>query len=266
MSKRFIFLWALLLCWSTLALSQVSPMPQATSPEHKVFTVGVEEFYYAPHYFTVNGRYYGFGRDVLDLFARKKGYEFNYQTRPYVRMVKELLRGDIDFQYPDNPDWLADLKRGHKIYYSQGVIEYVDGISRRREDIGKPISTLRLIAMPRGWSPIDYYPLVQRKELVIEEANSVEAVMQMLLSKRVDGVYLNADVVVGYLAGAGLSAEAGFDKSLPYQFSRFALASKTHPEVIKEFNQFLLDSASEIKKLKESYKFRYDADPRTLPY
>jgi hypothetical protein len=120
--------------------------------------------------------------------------------------------------------------------------------------------------MPRGWTPIDYYPLVQRKELVIEEANSVEAVMQMLLSKRVDGIYLNADVVTSYLAGTGLSAEAGFDKSLPYQFSRFSLASKTHPEMIKEFNQFLLDSAAEIKKLKESYKFRYDIDPKTLPY
>ena len=265
MSKRCIFLLALLLL-PALAGAQAVQATQAASAEHKAFTVGVEEFYYAPHYFTVNGRYYGYGRDVLDLFARKRGYEFNYQPRPYVRMVKELLRGDIDFQYPDNPDWLTDLKRGHKIYYSQGVIDYADGISRRREDIGKPIGTLKLIAMPRGWTPIDYYPLVQRKELVIEEANSVEAVMQMLLSKRVDGVYLNADVVASYLAGTGLSVEAGFDKSLPYQFSRFSLASKTHPEVIKEFNQFLLDSASEIKKLKESYKFRYDVDPKALPY
>lgn len=258
MPKRSMVLLALLLL-------PAAALPQTAGAEHQVFTVGVEEFYYAPHYFTVNGRYDGFGRDVLDLFARKKGYDFNYQPRPYMRMVKELLRGDIDFQYPDNPDWLADLKRGHKIYYSQGVIEYVDGISRRREDIGKPITTLQRIAMPRGWSPIDYYPLVQRKALAIEELNSVEAVMQMLLSHRVDGVYLNADVVASYLAGAGLSAEAGFDASLPYQFSRFALSSKAHPEVIKEFNQFLLDNAAEIKKLKESYKFRYDVDPKTLP-
>lgn len=261
MPKRCTVLSALLLLWlPTLAL------PQVAVTEPRVLTVGVEEFYYAPHYFTVNGRYYGFGRDVLDMFARKKGYEFNYRTLPYVRLVKELLRGEIDLQYPDNPDWLADMKRGHKIYYSQGVIEYVDGISRRRADIGKPIQTLKRIAMPRGWTPIDYFPLVARKELVIEEANSVEAVMQMLFSNRVDGVYLNADVVVGFLAGNGLSAEAGFDKSLPYQFSRFSLASKTHPEVIKEFNQFLVDSAPEIKKLKDTYKFRYDVDPRTLPY
>ena len=240
-------------------------MAQAAGTERKVFTAGVEEFYYAPHYFTVNGRYYGYGRDLLDMFARKKGFEFSYQPRPYVRLVKELLRGEIDFQYPDNPDWLVDQKRGHKIFYSQGAIEYVDGISRRRADIGKPISTLRQIAMPRGWTPIDYYPLVRRKELVIEEANSVEAVMHMLLTGRVDGVYLNADVVTSYLAGAGLSAEAGFDKSLPYQFSRFSLSSKNHPEVIGEFNQFLVDNAAELRKLKESYRFRYDVDPKTSP-
>lgn len=260
MSKRCVVLLALLLSLPGLA------WPQMAVTEPKVFTVGVEEFDYAPHYFTVNGRYYGFGRDVLDMFARKKGYEFTYQPRPYVRMVRELLRGEIDFQYPDNPDWLADQKRGHKIFYSQGVIEYVDGISRRKADIGKPLHTLKRIAMPLGWTPIDYFPLVARKELVIEEANSVEAVMQMLFNNRVDGVYLNADVVVSFLAGTGLSADAGFDKSLPYQFSRFSLASKTHPGVIKEFNQFLIDSAPEIKKLKDSYKFRYDVDPRTLPY
>lgn len=229
--------------------------------KNKVFIVGVTSFEYAPHYFMDGDRFSGFGRDVLDLFAKKSGYEFKYQPRPYVRMVKELLTGEIDFQYPDNPNWLTEQKNGHTLFYSNGVIQYIDGIIRWKSDLGKPLSTLKRIAMPRGWTPTDYLPLVRRGELIIEEEDQVGAVIDMLRHNRVDGSYLNIDVANYYLESHKIFGQIDFDPSLPYQFSQYSLSSILHPQIIKEFNQFLIDSAAEIQQIKVKYKFRFDTDP-----
>jgi hypothetical protein len=229
--------------------------------KNKVFIVGVTSFDYAPHYFMDGRRFSGFARDVLDLFAKKSGYEFKYQPRPYVRMVKELLTGETDFQYPDNPHWLNDQKSGHNLFYSNGVIQYIDGIIRWKSDFGKPLSTLKRIAMPRGWTPVDYLPLVRRGELIAEEEDQVGSVIDMLLHNRVDGSYLNIDVATYYLESHKISGQIGFDPSLPYQFSQYSLSSTLHPEIIKEFDQFLIDSAAAIVQIKNKYKFRFDTDP-----
>jgi len=234
---------------------------QEPARNSKLFVVGVTSFEYAPHYYMDGGRFSGFARDVLDLFAKKYGYEFQYQARPYVRMVKEFLTGEVDFQYPDNPDWLTAQKNGRTIFYSNGVIQYIDGIVRRNSDIGKPLSTLKRIAMPRGWTPTDYLPLVRRGELIVDEVDQAAGVIEMLLHNRVDGSYLNIDVANNYLESHKISGKIGFDYSLPYQFSQYSLSSISHPEVIKEFNQFLIDSAQEIQQLKVKYKFRFDTDP-----
>ena len=228
----------------------------------KTFIVGVSTIDYAPHYYMEDGRYVGFARDVLDLFAQKHGYEFQYKPRPYVRSVKELLTGTTDFQYPDNPDWQNEQKNGHTVFYSNGVIQYIDGIIRRKEDIGKPVSTLKRIAMPRGWTPVDYLPLIKNDELAIDEEDQVGGVINMLLRKRVDGCYLNIDVANYYSETNKLTGQIGFDSNLPYQFSQYTLSSTSHPEMIREFNQFLVDSAAEILQIKARYKFKYDTDPK----
>jgi len=228
----------------------------------KTFVVGVEEFYYAPHYFMEGHRYSGYGRDVLDLFAKTHGYHIVYETMPYMRIVSNLLNGKIDFQYPDNPIWLTDMKAGHKIYYSDGVVSYIDGVARKKTDLGKPLSDLKVMAMPIGWSPVNYYDLVQKKQLKIIELPSVEAVIQMLLTNRVDGIYLNADVVDFYLKKNSREGEAAFDPTLPYIYSQFNLSTTKYPQVIQEFNKFLKTNASAIEKIKRKYQFKYLSDPK----
>ncbi|QSX37189.1 substrate-binding periplasmic protein [Shewanella sedimentimangrovi] len=234
------------------------PNPPDTRP---TFVVGVQNFYYPPHYFMQNGRYSGFGRDVLDLFAQQQNYRFVYLAEPYIRTVKDLFNGRVDFQYPDNPQWLIDMKADKALVYSAGVVGYVDGISRHSGDVGKPLDSLKRMAMPIGWTAVHYVPRVASGQLEILEVSSVEAVIAMLLRQRVDGVYLNADVVRAHFMALGKDKLVQFDPALPYSSGEFSLSTIKHPAIIAQFDRFLLEQADAVAELKRRYQFKYEQIP-----
>ncbi|WP_372870854.1 substrate-binding periplasmic protein [Shewanella sp.] len=230
------------------------------------FTVGVQDFYYPPHSFIEEGRYAGFGRDVLDLFASHRGYRFVYVPQPYIRNVVDLLGGKIDFQYPDDSKWLVEMKLPHTIFYSNGIVGYMDGVNRNRADLGKPLEELKRMVMPIGWTAKDYEPLVTEGKLIINQVGSVQAVIAMVLKGRVDGAYLNADVVNYHFASMGREGDVAIDTTLPYSFGHFTLSSKKHPAIIEEFNAFLNEQADAVASLKEKYHFKYDKEPSVQPF
>jgi hypothetical protein len=244
-----------------LLVSQFQPV-LATEQQKLEYVVGVESFYYPPHYYVENGRFSGYARDLLDAFAKAKGLKLTYRPLPYLRLVQDLRDGLLDFQYPDNPLWLQDKKAGTRIIYSNDAIKYIDGVSRKKENLGKPLAEFKRMVMPIGWSPIDYYPLVKAGKLEITEATNVETVLSMLSSDRVDGAYLNADVVKYIMKANGTPDRIQFDPSLPYIFSGFSLATIKHGDVIASFNQFLIDERKTVAALRQKYGFSYDTDPK----
>lgn len=222
--------------------------------EAPTLIVGVESYDYAPYYTSENGNYSGFCRDVLDLFAARMGYKLTIRAHPYLRLVVELIKGDIDVEFPDDIDWLPEKKAGHDFQYSNKVLNYVDGVARLSADLGKPIGTLKVIAMPRGWWPADYLPLAKQGLLRIEEEPSVEATAKSLLSGHVDGVYLSEDVVEYFFRSIHREGEAHLDRSLPYKTGSYHMSTIRHPEAIADFNRFLENSQTEIAALRAKYR------------
>lgn len=74
----------------------------------------------------------------------------------------------------------------------------------------------------------------------------------MAMNDRVDGVYLNPQVVRHQLYN---NAESGlvFDPKLPYQDDHYFLSSINHPEVIEQFDAFLTSQAELVQTLKERH-------------
>ncbi len=85
------------------------------------FTIGVESINYLPYHSTDNRVFYGFSRDLFDLFAREKGYRFKYVPTPIKRSLFWFLSGKYDFKYPDNSYWSKDQKVGNEIIYSDSI-------------------------------------------------------------------------------------------------------------------------------------------------
>ena len=137
--SKYIKFGLLLLSFSLLVnLAQAQPKAKP-----KVLVIGVEDLIYYPHYQYKGGDFGGFGRAVLDEFARAKGYQFSYKPYAANDLFNALISRQIDFKYPDNPYWQHQHKEGVRIAYSDPVTPYIDGVSLLNQNLNKGIDNHR---------------------------------------------------------------------------------------------------------------------------
>lgn len=99
----------------------------AQAADRKTFTVGVEDYKnWLPYSEVRNGVYGWLGKDILDAFARHMGYTFIYEIYSLKRRDRLFVDGELDLAFPDNPNWVVDMKREPKISYAP-MLEFTDG-------------------------------------------------------------------------------------------------------------------------------------------
>ena len=229
-----------------LSLQLLSPAQAET------FKVGVELQPYLPYSNVQDGEYLGYGRDLLDAFAAHQGHVFIYQPLPVRRLLSDLLNDRVDFKYPDNPRWNADQKQGYALQYSQAAAPAIDGVLVKPRFLGQCKERLRRLGTQRGFTPWPYLGEINAGKIMLIQANQIDSLLAMAMSDRVDGVYLNPQVVRHQLynnAGSGLV----FDPKLPYQDDHYFLSSIKHPEVIAQFDAFLTSQAELVQSLKDRH-------------
>ncbi|WP_245621477.1 substrate-binding periplasmic protein [Enterovibrio calviensis] len=247
--------------WGLLILvGLVSTNIQAA--QKTTFTIGVQPFTdYSPYSSYQNGDYQGFNRDLLDAFAEKSGYHFEYQALPLKRLYRSLLTGSIDAKYPDNPRWSQNLKEGYEVVYSQPVVSFVDGIVMLDEDHDNPREELHNIGMISGFTPWPFLSDIQAKKINVFEAVNMDALIKMLLTERIDGIYTNTAVIRLKLLKDHQDAPAiSLNRQLPFLSGTRHLSSTQHPELIIQFNQFLKDNTDYISSLKKKHGLNTQID------
>ena len=227
----------------------------------QTYTIGVESISYYPHYDNDKGEYKGFARDILDAFAAEKGYTFIYKPVPVARLFQEFLAGKFDFKYPDNAYWSADMKEGKNVIYSEPVVSYIDGVMVLPGNKGMGIDALKTLGTIRGFTAWTYMDLIKEGKVKIRENNGFIPLLEMTMKGRVDGAYVSIDVARWQLAEVlGKPGGLVFDSDLPYTKSAYFLSTIKEPEVMKEFNQFLVDKKELVDGLKEKYKVDVDLE------
>lgn len=235
-----------LLVYLTLAFSP--PLRAQT------FTIGVELQPYLPYSSVQNGQYLGYGRDLLDAFAAYQGHQFIYRPLPVRRLLNDFLDGRVDFKYPDNPRWNAEQKKGYAVHLSQAATPAIDGVLVKPQYLGQGKARIRLLGTQRGFTPWPYLADIQAGRIILIQANQIDSLLAMALSDRVDGVYLNPQVVKHQLRSKGKSGDAlVFDPKLAYQDDYYFLSSIKHPEVIEQFNAFLSSQAELVQALRRRH-------------
>jgi len=225
----------------------------ATALQADTFKVGVELQPYLPYSDVQNGQYSGYGRDLLDAFAAYQGHVLIYQPLPVRRLLSDFLDGKVDFKYPDNPRWNADLKQAHTLYFSQAAAPAVDGVLVKPQFLGQGKTRLQRLGTQRGFTPWPYLDDIKAGRIILIQANQIDSLLAMALSDRVDGVYLNPHVVGHQLDNSAERNALQFDPSLPYQDDHYFLSSINHPEVIKQFDAFLVSQAALVQALKQRH-------------
>lgn len=244
-----------------IVLSLSLALPGLATSQGRSFSIGVEEISYLPYYGLPENRdsrqYSGYAREVLDLFAKQMGYSFSYEPRPIKRLYLEFMeRGELDFKFPDSPDWKASTRRGVSIHYSDPVAEYIDGLMVLPQNKGKRgVDRLERIGTVSGFTPWSYLELIREGKIRVAENPSTIGVLKQVLKRRIDGAYINVAVAKHQLRTVLSSEDAlVFDPSLPHIESAYLLSSIKHPQIIAEFNEFLRTRRNAIDALKGKYR------------
>ena len=221
----------------------------------KVYNIGVEDIKYMPLFDSVDGKYVGVVRDILDQFAKQNGYHFEYKIRSVKRLYFEFLeKKKLDFKFPDNPNWKVEKKMNIPVIYSRPIIRYKDGIVVKPENKGLVIDKIKKIGTIKGFTPLGYEVFIQSGKIKLLEHNTVSRLLKQVLSGKLDGAYINTFVSNYCLRSAfGRPQVLLFENSLPYIESSYLLSTLEHVQIIKEFNSFLKGEKKWIELVKKKY-------------
>ncbi|MFH1138326.1 MAG: transporter substrate-binding domain-containing protein [Pseudomonadota bacterium] len=244
--------WAIVLLWGVL----LSAVPGLVFAQE--FVVGVEDLNYQPFYYLENGQYQGAAREILDAFAHGNGLSFKYEPLPVKRLFRQLLDGSLDLKFPDNPNWQPELKKGRNIVYSRPVMEFVDGVMVRPENMGKGLAGLKVLGLVLGFTPRGYQDLMASGKIRLVENASFGGLLEQTVSGRVDGAYINP-VVARYQLDRVLGKPDAltFDPGLPHQKDYYRASSLRRPDIIKRLDQFLTDEAELVEAIRKRHKVVY---------
>ena len=236
----------------TLLLLFVTPPVVA---QQKEFVIGVENINLMPHFNNKNEVYYGFSRDLLDLFANRNNYKFIYKTLPLKRLFRDLVQQKVDFKYPDNPMWQASLKAPVEVSYSDSVIAYTEGVMVLPGRVGAGLGELKDLSMVLGYTAWPYLEYIDNAKIREWPTPNFQGALKMVLTKRVNGMYVN--IAVGDYQLKHIFNQPGalvFDPHLPHVKDHYYLSTVKYPEVIAQFNQFLVEDREVIEQLKSQYE------------
>jgi len=239
----------------TLLLASVLTGLVTTSAWSGNFSVGVEGHDYLPISKGEGGVYSGYARELLDAFAAKYGHTFTYKPLPVSRLFDEFaVQKSVDFKFPDNAYWAADAKKGIAISYSKGLVLVTEGLLVPPAKKGK-ITTVTKMATLRGFTPFPYLDQINAKKITVTEVNAADAAINMAEAGRVDGVYLGV-LAANHIMAEGMKKPGVLvlDESLPKSSNDFSLSTISHPEVIKQIDEFLVKEKDTVQKLKAKYK------------
>ena len=175
----------------------------STAVSAESYVIGVEKLAFAPHYsIDAQGQYQGFARELFDLFAQTSGVELSYKVLPVEQLLPALLSGQVDFKYPDSETWAQEQKAGKALSYSQGVVEYVDGVLVAPQRHGQPIEQIKRLAMVNGWTPWGYQERIDAGQMQVGSLIAFLAYfMQILMA------VLMATLILVMLPRAAVCAE-----------------------------------------------------------
>ncbi|WP_409522724.1 hypothetical protein [Nitrincola sp. MINF-07-Sa-05] len=223
----------------------------------QTYVVGVEDLDYLPYYSSDQGEFVQSpSRQVLDRFAAQHQYEFVYTPVPVARLTQMFVDGNVDFKFPDHPDWAQTAKTNLEIHYSSPIFHYTDGVMVLPEHLERSVDQFKTLGTVRGFSPPVFAQMEEQGLIQIEETSSLDSVVLQALYNRVDGTYFNIAVATWFLEERIQQPRSLiFDPSLPHTSSHYALSSIHHPDIIEQFNHFLIKEAVWIESLQPMHPF-----------
>jgi len=223
-----------------------------------VYTVGIEEINYFPVYSAIKnnpGSFRGYYRELLDLFAKEEGIQFRYHAFPVKRLFRKFLDEELDFKNPASPKWQKSLKQNSNktVFYSQKTLTFDNVLLVPRGDspAKRQVWTLGFI---RGFTPWMFKDQIKIGTIKLQESHSPEALLNMVLLSRVDGIEIPRSVANYHLKRMDKEGLLVHEPSILKSYKgTYYFATIKYPVLMKKFDQFLVSHAELLENIKERY-------------
>jgi len=225
----------------------------ACPDKNKTYVIGVQAIDYSPHYnFIQQGKANFFGDFVLWL-SEQTQCNFQVKVLPIKRLNAEFEKTDnIDFVYPDNPNW-HDSAINAKRYYSKRLVTALGGTMVKPEHELISIEQFTNLAFPRGFSPVAWYPLQAKYGIQFTETLNATSALKMVLVNRVDGADIELNVARYLIDKAGMEPLV-LAKNLPFTPTGFHLSTYRETALLEQINTLISNRQLDLAVLKQKAK------------
>ena len=239
MTLRFLFL---LLVFSTKFVSA------------NTYIVGAQNIEYYPHYDFAAKDDKGLGWAILQAFSEHSGHKFVYLSMPVRRLQMEMLKGNVDFVYPDSPRWYNQITKADEKIFSAPITATLSVTLVKPPLESNGVDSVKHLAVPFGFTPVEWQQRIDDKLTQITAVEDVYTGLSLLNTGRIDAIDIEYHVSQAVLERNPTLGEFAIDVTLPHNIVNFQLSTIHHSTLINELNSFLSENTSLINAIKRRYK------------
>ncbi len=219
------------------------------------FIIGVEEVSYYPlfDFSATNTNKPSFSKELLTTFFDQYNYPYRFIALPIKRFDKWYVEQGIDFKFPDNVRWRSDKENKLNITFSQSVIELMAGSYVLKSNAKYTRDDVKEMATIFGFMPTLWLDKIENKELKLIEENTPFSIVKHILHGNVDATNIDANVIRHNLKLLDKPNEIVLNTNIKHEVFSYHLSSIKHPQIIKQFNEFLQKNTLLLHQLKQKY-------------
>lgn len=219
------------------------------------YVIGIEQIDFYPHYDFSHRQKRGYFVDLIELFSEKTGHRFTFMPLPVKRLYQSASSG-IDFIYPDNPLWQQYYEPGVTKTFSAPVIFTLGSTLVKPELQHISLEQFHSLAVIHGFVPTKWLALKSQYKYRMVDVPDVASALGLVLKGRLDGANIEYNVAQHYLRSIAAQDQLVIAEQLPFTQLPFLLSTVKHPQLLAQFDQFLLEHAEQVSALKRKYQLQ----------
>jgi hypothetical protein len=239
--------------WAAACIFAVCGISASSYAIAERFIVGAQNLSYFPHYDFESDVDKGVGWAILEAFSDVSGHEFIYVDLPIRRLQMELMKGNLDFVYPDNDGWYNSITNTKDKSFSLPLTHAVTGTIVKKKKAGKGITAIKNLAMPLGFTPVNWQERVNNGDTLLTAVKDVPQAFALLQQEKVDALDLEYHVAQYSTASLPQYDDITLDLTLPHNEVSFSLSTLEHGSIIDELNSFIRSNPNLIEKIRAKY-------------
>ncbi len=219
------------------------------------YVIGIEQIDYYPHFDFSKRQQRGYFVDLIQLYSQKSGHKFTFIPLP-VKRLYHSADSEIDFIYPDNPLWQQYIEPGVTKSFSAPVVFTLGSTLVKPEQQHISLEQFRSLAVIHGFVPTKWLALKNQYKYRMVDVPDVASALGLVLKGRLDGANIEFNVAQHYLRSIAAQDQLVIAEQLPFTQLPFLLSTVKYPQVLTQFDQFLLDNAEQVAALKRKYQLQ----------